>query len=347
MVTAGSEELLLRLNSRKGNVDMNNTELNYLYRDGDNYKKWGSVVFSGTPDNLEAFEDEFKACLDDSDYFVASQVGVPEVFLYTAGGFALSKNADHCFHEFDSFELTDKEPTDKEDRSIVEFFEAVKAASEQGWKVVDPTDVVTRDETKNPTLRQVDDISTGREHWQWFSDDQKSESQCFGSREEAEQAKEKRELEWNVRCHTPWWKYGAVNKTSYAKSIGYVGASPVIVRDGFVLSNSGMPWSDFCEKCRAGELDNPAVAHLHWEMLSDYGCLVSAEQDGSLVYTPLYNIFWNGSDASEVSDPWAGCDGTDEEAQCFVDAVNEVLKTEFTLDYFRRMVPRKSNTPAC
>lgn len=203
------------------------------------------------------------------------------------------------------------------------------------------------DSKLSANLRLVDDVFTGSEHWQWFSGDQKNESQCFGSRGEASQAKEKGELEWNTRCRTPWWKYGAVNKTSYAKSIGFVGASPVIVRDGFVLSNRGMPWSDFCKKCRAGEFDNPAVADLHWEMLPEYGCLVAAELDGSLVSTLLYNIFWDGNDASEVSDPWAGCDGTDEEAQCFVEAVNEVLKTEFTLDYFRRMAPIKATAPAC
>lgn len=110
---------------------MNNTKFNYLYRDASNCKKWGSVIFSGTPYDLEAFETEFKAFLSDGDFFIASQIDVPEVFLSTTG------NDGHCFYEFDCFEITYKEPTDEQGRSIEDFFDAVKAANEQGWEVTD------------------------------------------------------------------------------------------------------------------------------------------------------------------------------------------------------------------
>lgn len=332
---------------------MNNTEFNYLYRDASNYKKWGSVIFSGAPDDLEAFETEFRAFLDDGDFFIASQVDVPEVFLYAAGGFALNED-DHCFHEFDSFELTDKEPTDEQDRSIMDFFEAVKEANEQSWKVADPSIVVERArKSKDCELQRLNGGSAYADHWQWISKDGKSESQVFESQHEALQVQEAGKLEWNGRCRTAWWQYGAANKTSYAKSIGYVGASPVIVQDGRVWSKDGMPWEKFCEKCRAGEFNSPNDADVHLEMMSEYGCLVGVQGD-DLVWTALHNNnMWSADNLSDLTDPWAATydEGNetlnDMRAQDYIDEINNLLGAEFTLDHFRRMVPVKSEAPKC
>ncbi|WP_026441565.1 hypothetical protein [Pseudacidobacterium ailaaui] len=61
---------------------MQNTAFEYLYRDSGNNKNWGRVVFAGaiTPDETARF---IKA-LEDGAYFIATQIKVPEVFLWSA-----------------------------------------------------------------------------------------------------------------------------------------------------------------------------------------------------------------------------------------------------------------------
>ncbi len=50
----------------------------YLYRDGSNYKAWGSLLLSGesTHEDVTAL----KECLESGEYFVAEQVGIPPVY---------------------------------------------------------------------------------------------------------------------------------------------------------------------------------------------------------------------------------------------------------------------------
>ena len=113
----------------------------YLYRDGSNNKRYGDVVFAN-PEKMTAEEanEAVKSVIDDGEYFIAGQVGVPEVFLWvTAPAFTDAKvipDIDHGWHEFDGFVETCKEPTDK--RTLKEFIAAVKAAAEAGWVEVDP-----------------------------------------------------------------------------------------------------------------------------------------------------------------------------------------------------------------
>jgi hypothetical protein len=70
----------------------------YMYRDGSNYKAWGSLLLSGEPtqENISAL----KECLESSEYFVAEQVGVPPVYkeLWDLSGGPTSD--DHALHEF-------------------------------------------------------------------------------------------------------------------------------------------------------------------------------------------------------------------------------------------------------
>lgn len=106
---------------------MNNTVFNYLFRAEDNSKKHGKVIFSGAPSNLDAFEAEFRVLLMDGDEdFDASQIDIHEIFLQSC-------EDDDWLHEFECFDLTDKEPTDEHGRSITEFLEMVKEANERGW----------------------------------------------------------------------------------------------------------------------------------------------------------------------------------------------------------------------
>jgi hypothetical protein len=115
-----------------------NIAFQYLYRDGGNYKKHGRVVFSN-PDQLTpefagiALENAF---LPDG-LFIASQIRLPEVFLYSDEGFSCD---DHCYHEFGSARSTQDVANDEHARSISEFLAEVMTESTRGWQVFDPYD---------------------------------------------------------------------------------------------------------------------------------------------------------------------------------------------------------------
>src|SRR5260370_37379054 len=98
---------------------MNNLKFHYLYRDASNYKKWGEVVF---PNSEGLTSDAVIKALRDSlscdELFVAQQVRLPEVFLFRE--YPLTPD-DHCFHEFDSVEVTSDVPNDAYGRSMREF----------------------------------------------------------------------------------------------------------------------------------------------------------------------------------------------------------------------------------
>jgi len=114
---------------------VNNIKFNYLYRDGGNYKSWGEVIF---PNSEQLTLDEINSRLIDAflpdQLFIASQISVPEKFLFENG--ELTKY-DHCFHEFDNVEICQEDPTDDLKRSIAGFLKHVELASRQGWKAFD------------------------------------------------------------------------------------------------------------------------------------------------------------------------------------------------------------------
>jgi hypothetical protein len=117
---------------------MSNVEISYLYRDGGNYKKWGRVVFSN-PDQLSirSVEKDLRNAFLEDGLFIASQIRIPEIFLYADGKFS---SDDHCFHEFDRANLTLNSANDKHERSIAEFLSEVSREAERGWQVFDPYD---------------------------------------------------------------------------------------------------------------------------------------------------------------------------------------------------------------
>lgn len=131
-----------------------NTRFTYLYRDADNYKNFGAVVFAGIIDS--ELRRRFERALDGGEYFIAEQLGVPEVFLWDpdapdydiddehtwpeelgAGKYKINAS-DHCWHEFDDFELTADAPTDVRRRTIGVFVSDVENASRAGWTVSNP-----------------------------------------------------------------------------------------------------------------------------------------------------------------------------------------------------------------
>jgi len=117
---------------------MDNIKFNYLYRDGSNYKSWGVVVFTN-PEHLALFEIEARlinAFLPDK-LFIASQISIPEKFLFLSGKFT---QYDHCYHEFDYVEICNENSTDSAKRSISDFLRDVEIAAKQGWEAFDILD---------------------------------------------------------------------------------------------------------------------------------------------------------------------------------------------------------------
>lgn len=108
-----------------------NTRFEYFYRDGSNYKQWGSVVFRGACD--AALRDRMFAALDNDGYFIAHQVRLPELF-FTHG---LPDADDHCFHELAEVSTTAELPNDPLERTIVEFAAEMESASKSGWAAFD------------------------------------------------------------------------------------------------------------------------------------------------------------------------------------------------------------------
>ena len=117
---------------------MSNIEFSYLYRDGGNYKKWGRVVFSNIDElNSESVERELRQAFLEDGLFIASQIRVPEVFLYSVGKFS---SDDHCYHEFNCVRQTASRADDTHRRSIGEFLAEITQEARRGWQVFDPYD---------------------------------------------------------------------------------------------------------------------------------------------------------------------------------------------------------------
>ena len=108
-----------------------NVKFKYLYRDAGNYKSWGITVFANL-DGLLLYEVEsrLRKAFFHREVFIASQIGIREVFLYTRDNPA---EDDHCFHEFDSVELTTETPDDLYNRTIKDFVTQVEVESDKGW----------------------------------------------------------------------------------------------------------------------------------------------------------------------------------------------------------------------
>lgn len=82
---------------------MPNIKFSYRYRDGSNYKKYYSVVFS-SPDEVELGELEnlIHSKLIDGEFFYATKWGLPEFFTEY-----IDFRIDPTWHEFEALEYTD------------------------------------------------------------------------------------------------------------------------------------------------------------------------------------------------------------------------------------------------
>jgi hypothetical protein len=111
-----------------------------MYRDGGNYKKRGSVIFSN-PEKLPAdsVDIRLRKMFLQEGLFIARQIRVPEVFLYTGEQFSFD---DHCYHEFFEVKSSAEVANDPHDRSINEFMAEVVGEAQRGWREFDPYDSV-------------------------------------------------------------------------------------------------------------------------------------------------------------------------------------------------------------
>jgi hypothetical protein len=117
---------------------MDNIKFHYLYRDGSNYKNWAKVVFFDDGSlSVDAAAEALRNGFAFGELFIARQVQVPDVFLFSENSVTPD---DHCFHEFHSVEVTSEPPDDSCGRSIGEFVADVVGEARRGWLTFDPED---------------------------------------------------------------------------------------------------------------------------------------------------------------------------------------------------------------
>ena len=102
-----------------------NLKLNYLYREGANYKQFGSVVFAN-PDFLtpRKASEQLREKLISNEFFVPQYWFLPRLQYHP-----YDPEIDHDYHEFERFEWTEEEVTDK--RDLKEFLEVI----EKGYEI--------------------------------------------------------------------------------------------------------------------------------------------------------------------------------------------------------------------
>ena len=101
-----------------------NTMFSYLYRDASNYKRANAVIVRGAFQGSD--EEAIEASLNDGEYFIPRQLGLPEERFDKLG------EDDHCWFEYVELCLTDAKPTI--DLSIVQLVERFRVVGSSGWR---------------------------------------------------------------------------------------------------------------------------------------------------------------------------------------------------------------------
>lgn len=103
-----------------------NTKISYLYRDAENNHVHNECVVEGCI--TEEMKSSILSCLDMAEYFIPSQVGMPER-TFVDEGYDYDASVDHPWFELeeDGFEETEDAPTiDKTAQELVDAFLACK-----------------------------------------------------------------------------------------------------------------------------------------------------------------------------------------------------------------------------
>ncbi|HWQ25322.1 MAG TPA: hypothetical protein VN367_00940 [Chlorobaculum sp.] len=91
-------------------------KLNYLYRDASNYKQWGSIIFLNPRHiPLDEIDRILKSNFEEECFFIAHQLGIPELFPYASGSI---DEDDHCYHEYFSVEEITLDETETPSQSV-------------------------------------------------------------------------------------------------------------------------------------------------------------------------------------------------------------------------------------
>ncbi|WP_339704551.1 hypothetical protein [Algoriphagus aquimarinus] len=107
---------------------MKNIQLNYRYRDADNYKQFGSVLFSNPSSlSVEGANALLLPRLISDEFFVPDDWGLPRLHAS-----AYNPAVDHEWHEFVGFEETSESVTDE--REIGEFLEGLEMSMEMSME---------------------------------------------------------------------------------------------------------------------------------------------------------------------------------------------------------------------
>lgn len=131
---AGVEELALPdVDGVEFNLDGAgaNTVFGYLYRDGDNYKRFKDVILKGRlsrADIRKLFDAVF-----DYKLFLASQVGLEDLQMSFDNGWEIE--ADHPWHEIREIGYVDDSPTANRDQNVTTVAELVAKwpSTAQDW----------------------------------------------------------------------------------------------------------------------------------------------------------------------------------------------------------------------
>lgn len=84
-----------------------NILLNYLYRDGANYKQYDAAIFSNVSGlSVAAIDAAIKKHLVEGEWFYANKWGLKDLHVYK-----WDSDIDHEWHEYESVEETEQEVT--------------------------------------------------------------------------------------------------------------------------------------------------------------------------------------------------------------------------------------------
>jgi hypothetical protein len=110
---------------------MTATLFNYLYRDADNYKAWGTIALQGTA--APECWDAALAKLESGAFFIAEQLRVPPLYedLYEWSDGPTS--ADHCWHTFTHLQMVEEAEREVHRWGTIDTFIATLQAVER-WQ---------------------------------------------------------------------------------------------------------------------------------------------------------------------------------------------------------------------
>ncbi len=108
-----------------------NTGLHYMYRDGANYKKFGTLIFAGviTVEQLKAIDDSLLRDEQDDD-FLPRQVGI-QPLCYFADEAGYNDDFDHPVHTLNGIFLTKRKPDQA--MTLDELVSNFKDVGPDGW----------------------------------------------------------------------------------------------------------------------------------------------------------------------------------------------------------------------